>query len=188
MLPIGSLERALIVGSVVNGGLGAALGALIAGLRGAQVGLISGLLLAVFPVAMRAVWRWVGRPGGLLRFILAETGAMAVTAAILVARLVETVIGPVIGWSKGPAIVVHRAASGLAKASSALLGGLWRIVATPLGAANLAALGVVIANLANLDFAAPVAFLALGMLLLILLVSESEARDDEAARHTRSDP
>lgn len=188
MLPIGSFERALIVGSVVNGVLGAALGALIAGLPGAQLGLILGLLLAVLPVATRAVWRWACRPRGLLRFVFGETGAMAVAAAILAARAAETVIGPVIGWSKGPAVVVHRAACLVAKALSALLGGLWRIVATPLGIANLAALGVVTANLANLDFAAPVAFLALGMLLLVLLVSESEARDEETARHTRSDP
>ena len=188
MLPIGAFERTLIVGSVTNGGLGAALGALIAGLAGAQVGLILGLLLAVVPVATRAVWAWVSRPGGLLRFVLAEIGAMAISMAVAVERLAGAAIAPVIRGLRGPTAAAREAAGGFAEALSALLGGLWRIVATPLGVANLAALGVVTANLASLDFATPVAFLALGMLLLVLLVSESEARDDEAARHTRSDP
>ena len=53
-----------------------------------------------------------------------------------------------------------------------------RLIATPLGLANLAALGVIAVNLADLDFAAPIAFLGLGLLILVLLVSENEAAQE----------
>ena len=63
------------------------------------------------------------------------------------------------------------------------LGFLWQLLATPLGVANIAALAVILTNRASLEFAAPFVFLALGMLLRILLVSESEAHDEESVRH-----
>ena len=81
------------------------------------------------------------------------------------------------------AVIVHISADVPAKALVSLLGFLSQLLATPLVVTNIAALAVILTNLANLEFAAPFAFLALGMLLLILLVSESEAHDEESVRH-----
>jgi hypothetical protein len=55
------------------------------------------------------------------------------------------------------------------------LAAIGRIVGTPLGLANIAALAVIAVNVAGLEFAGPIAFLGLGMLILVLMVSESEA-------------
>ena len=43
-------ERGLIIASVVNGLLGTAIGVLAAGMSGAKIGLIVGLMVAVLPL------------------------------------------------------------------------------------------------------------------------------------------
>ena len=183
MRSIGSVERALIVGSVVNGALGAALGALTAGVPGAQLGLIAGLLLAALPLALREVWVWLSRPAGFPRHVVARTADATVAVAQAIVDVMGSALGPAAESLRGPVLVSRIAVDVAARALSALLGGFWRIVATPLGMANVAALAVIAANLAHLDFAAPIAFLALGLLLLMLLVNESEARDEAISCH-----
>ncbi len=188
MPSIGPMERTLIAGSVVNGILGTAAGALMAGMQGAKLGLILGLLLAALPIATREVWSWLGRPNGLPCFVIAQIGATAISVAQAIANIVGSVIGPVVARLRGPVLVAGIVADVLARALAGVLGGLWRIVATPLGLANIAAVAVIIGNLAGLDFASPVAFLGLGMLLLVLMVSESERRDEEAAQQPWREP
>lgn len=182
---IASSERALILACAVNGILGAATGVLAAGVDGAKVGLIAGLVLAVLPVTARNVSAWLGRPDGLARFLAAHAAATAVAAAQTITGLLGSMIGPIARSMQVPALVVRFAADVIAHAVAIALGGFRRIVATPLGLANIAALGVVVANIANLEFAAPVTCLGLGMLLLVLLVSESERRDEEAREKQR---
>lgn len=184
---IASSERALILACAVNGILGTATGALAAGTTGAQVGLIAGLVIAVLPVIARALSTWLGRPGGLARFFAVEIAAASMSTAQAIASLLGSIIGPIAHSMQAPLLVVRFAADVIVHAVAVMLGGLWRIVATPLGLANIAAMGVMAANLANLEFAAPVTFLGLGMLLLVLLVSESERRDEEATEKDGSE-
>lgn len=179
-------ERTLIVASIVNGVLGLAVGGLAAGIPGAQIGLLTGLLLSVLPLVTRRAWAWLVRPDGLPRFLAANIGAASVAGSLVILNLVGGLIGPVIDRTRLPVLLVRFAAIVLGQALASLLGTLWRIIATPLGMANVAALAAVAANFAGLDYSGPVAFLALGMLLLVLLVSESEARDEEASRQLGS--
>jgi len=178
MSSAGPLERTLIMASIVNGGLGLAIGSLAAGVSGAKIGLVAGLALAALPIAVRAVSAWVIRPDGLPRFVLAEVGAAAVTTSQAIVDGVASLVRPVVAQMQAPTLLACFAADVFANALAGMLGGLWCIVATPLGVANVAALAVIFAILAGLDFATPVAFLALGMLMLVLLVTESEARDE----------
>ena len=53
---------------------------------------------------------------------------------------------------------------------------------TPLGLANLAALGVIAANLANVEFATPITLLGLGAMILVLLVDLSETQNAEISK------
>lgn len=187
MASIGPAQRALIAASVVNGSLGMAAGALVAGVLGAKLGLILGLLLAVLPIATREASAWLGRPDGLFRFVIAQIATAVIGTAQVIANIVGSLVARVAGLMQGPVVVVRILIDVLARAFTGLLGRLWRLVATPLGMANVAATAVIAANLAGLDFASPVAFLGLGMLVLVLLVSESERRDEEAASQPRSE-
>lgn len=178
---ISHAERAFITSCVVNGCLAAALGGLLAGLAGAQSGLIGGLLLTLLPLSARKAWAWLGRPAGLPRFLIAQAGASAVAVAQTIATVVASVLRPLVSLLQGPKLVARSIIDSVTRALADLLGRLWRLLATPLGMANVAALGVIAANIANLDFAGPVTFLGFGILLLVLLVSQSEARDEETA-------
>jgi hypothetical protein len=175
MLPSGSTERAFVVGCGVNGGLGAALGGLMSGLPGVQLGLVAGLLIAILPMASRGAWRRLVRPRGLPRFLATRVAAQSIAAGRAVAAAIGSLTGPIARLMWPPALIAGFLADLAANAVAGLLGRLWRLVATPLGLANIAAAAVVGANLAGMDSAAPAGFLALGMLLLVLIVSENEA-------------
>lgn len=175
MLPSGSTERAFLVGCVVNGGLGAALGGLISGLPGIQLGLVAGLLIPILPIVSRNAWGRLVRPDGLPRFLAAQIAAQSIAAGRTVAAATGSLLGPITRLMRPPSLIVGFLADLLANGAAELLGRIWRVVATPLGMANIAAAAVVVANLAGLESAGPVAFLALGMLLLVLIVSENEA-------------
>ncbi len=142
------------------------------------MGLVAGILIAVLPVLLRRGVRWLAEPGGLPRLVAGEIGAAIVRVA---AMLLEASAGP-FRWLgallRGPALLarfVGEVATGVAAAQARAA---MRLIATPLGLANLAALGVIAVNLADLDFAAPIAFLGLGLLILVLLVSENEAAQE----------
>ena len=175
-------ERTLLTACLVNGILGTSVGALAAGLPGAKIGLIVGLALAVMPMVGRKVMVRMSGPGGLPTFVGQEMAATAVAAA----RAIMAALGPAADAidrrTRGPVLIAHIAIDIAAHVIGMLLAGLWRIVATPLGMANVAALGVIAVNLSGFEFAGPVAFLGLGMLLLVLLVSLNEASDGAASR------
>ncbi|MFZ5782360.1 MAG: hypothetical protein ACOY4R_19350 [Pseudomonadota bacterium] len=177
MPSLGSSERTLIRASLVNGGLGAAAGGLAGGITGVQIGLIAGVLLAVLPVALHLLSGWLARPDALPRFIGHEIGATAVRAAALVVMPAARALDALSRWLEVPALLLRFLADVLLSAGRAATSAIWGVVSTPLGLANLAALAAIAVNLTRFDFAGPVAFLGLGMLILMLLVNENERRD-----------
>ncbi|MCW5734959.1 MAG: hypothetical protein KIS73_12580 [Enhydrobacter sp.] len=172
-------DRILIArfcGVLINAILCAALGALAGGLTGAQIGLVLGICLSVLPGLVRLLARLLNKPKGMVRFLAHEVAeAILRVAGVLVDRL-DAYLSPVAAALRGVVLVGRLIADLVAGLLGPPLARIGSAMATPLGLANLAALAVIAANLAGLDFAAPVAFLGLGMLVLVLIVSEHEAR------------
>ena len=165
----------LAAAAAVNGALSVALGALLWGLPGAQAGLVVGIVLAAMPTAVRAALRWLARPDNILRLV----GAAAATAIVRVAsRIVDRVgalLAPVGEILRLPVLLVRFVGIVASAAAGAALSAVGRVLATPLGLANLAALAVIAVNLAGFEFATPVTILGLGLLILVLLVDRNEA-------------
>lgn len=176
-----STERALATALAVNGLLGAAVGALAAGMTGTQLGLAAGLVLTVLPRTARAVTAWLSRPQGLARYLLREIGRAAVFAGVAMLAAGQAVLGPIRRALRVPTLVAGFGADVAARLSRDVVSGVGRVVFTPLGLANVAALAVIATAIAGLGLPAPVAFVALVLLLLALLVDESENRDTPAA-------
>ena len=174
-------ERSLPVALAVNGVLGASVGALAAGMAGAQLGLAGGLVLAVLPRIARAVVAWLGRPGGLPRYIGREAAGVALAAGAAVLAAGEAIVRPIRRLLRLPALAIAVAADIAARLAGEALSAVGRIVFTPLGVANLAALAVIAGAVAGIGLAGSIAFVALVLLVLVLLVDQSESRD--AATH-----
>ena len=177
-----SVERTLLIASAVNGGLGTAGGALAGGLMGAKIGLLAGLFLAVLPIVVPAVASWLGRPDGLPRFIASEIGKLALAGGRAVVSAIGTILRPIGHALAIPILLVRIVGDVSSRAVAMVLAACWRLVATPLGLANLAALAVLAIDASGFDFAGPVTILGLGMLILVLLVSANEEQDERAAR------
>jgi hypothetical protein len=188
MPSLGSSERTLIKTSFINGSLGAAVGGLAAGVVGAQIGVVVGLLLAVLPIAARIMSDWLARRDSLPRFVVHEIGSAAVRLATAIVLPIADVLGVASRRLQAPALLLRFAADVVRTAIRAATAALWLTVATPLGLANVAALAVIAVNLGNFEFAGPVAFLGLGMLILLLLVNENEARDAQHATSPAEEP
>ncbi len=173
-------ERSLLFALAVNGLLGASVGALAAGMAGAQLGLAGGLVATVLPRVARAVTAWWARPEGLARYLGREVagGALAAGAAALAAG--EAVMRPVRRFLRLPALVLAIAVDIATRLAGEAMSTIGRIVFTPLGVANLAAFSVIAAAAAGVGLAGSVAFVALVLLLLVLLVDQSESRDAAA--------
>ncbi|WP_422000822.1 hypothetical protein [Reyranella sp.] len=181
MRSIDPRDRRLLVACAVNATLAAMAGALAGGVRGAQVGLVLGLVLGTLPTLARSVAAVLARPHSLPR-LLAGSLAAALTsgAATLVAsvrRMADAVLGPARRLLRGPALAGRFCLDVLGAEAGRALGAAWRQMATPLGLANLSALAVLAIDLAGLDFAGPALFAGLTTILVVLLVSASEARD-----------
>lgn len=159
----------------INTGLCILIGFLVGGLRGAQIGVLLGIGLGVLPAALRIAGRRLGDPHGLPRLVGRAIAAAAITAGAAVMGVmggVTTLIAALLRW---PLLLVRFTVEIAAGVLGQLLAAIGRIVGTPLGLANIAALVVIAVNVAGLDFAGPIAFLGLGMLILVLFVSENEA-------------
>ena len=159
----------------INTGLCILIGFLVGGLRGAQIGVLLGIGLGVLPSALRIAGRRLADPHGLPRLVGRAIAAAAITAGAAVVGVmggVTTLIAALLRW---PLLLVRFTVEIAAGVLGQLLAAIGRIVGTPLGLANIAALVVIAVNVAGLDFAGPIAFLGLGMLILVLMVSESEA-------------
>jgi len=101
-----------------------------------------------------------------------------VRAAAMLLDAVERPLRWLASRLRGPALLARFVGGVAAEDAAVPVRAVMRSSATPLGLANLAALGVIAVNLAALDFAAPIAFLGLGLLILVLQASESEAAYD----------
>lgn len=159
----------------INTGFCILIGFLIGGLRGAQIGVLAGIGLGVLPSALRIAGRRLSDPHGLPRLFARAIGVAAITAGAAVMRVLGGITGPIAALLRWPLLLAHFVAETAAGVLGQVLAAVGRIVGTPLGLANMAALAVIAVNVAGLEFAGPIAFLGLGMLILVLLVSESEA-------------
>lgn len=173
LIPNPSLS--LAAAAAVNAALCIALGALLWGLPGAQAGLVVGIVLAVSPTAVSAALRWLARPDTVLRLFAAAIGAAIVRAGSAIVARTGALLAPIGEALRLPVLLVRFVAIVAAAAAGAALSAVGRVLATPLGLANLAAVAVIAVNLAGFEFATPVAFLGLGLLILVLLVDRNEA-------------
>ena len=174
-------ERSFVVALAANGLLGASIGALAAGVSGAQLGLAAGLVLAVLPRILRAVTAWLARPQGLALYLLREIARAAVLASAAILAAGEAILGPIRRALRVPTLALGFGVDVASRLSRDVVSGVGRVVFTPLGLANVAALAVIAAAIAGLGLPVSVAFVALVLLLLALLVNESESRDASAA-------
>lgn len=159
----------------INTGFCILIGFLVGGLRGAQIGVLAGIGLGVLPAALRIAGRRLADPHGLPRLAGRAIAAAAITAGAAVVRALSGITGPIAALLRWPLLLVNFTVEIAAGVLGRILAAIGRIVGTPLGIANVAALAVIAANIAGLEYAGAVAFLGLGMLILVLFVSESEA-------------
>ncbi|MBS0520796.1 MAG: hypothetical protein JSR90_19005 [Proteobacteria bacterium] len=162
-------------------GLAGATGGLVAGLRGLQAGCVAGIVIALLPFLADRVSYWLTRPDGLPRFVAREIGRGAISIA---APLVQAIVGPVAAIARllhGPAVLALVVGSILADVTATTLGRIGRTIATPLGAANLAALLVIAIDLIGLSFAPLAIGAGLIALVLVLLVTMNEAETGDPA-------
>lgn len=159
----------------INTGFCILIGFLIGGLRGAQIGVLAGIGLGILPSALRIAGRRLADPHGLPRLAGRAIAAAAITAGAAMVRVLGGITGPIAALLRWPLLLLQFTVEIAAGVLGQVLAGIGRIVGTPLGIANVAALAVIAANIAGLEYAGAVAFLGLGMLILVLFVSESEA-------------
>lgn len=159
----------------INTGFCILIGFLTGGLRGAQIGVLVGIGLGVLPAAVRAAGRRLADRHGLPRVVGRAIATAAVAGGAAAVRVLGGISGPVAALLRWPLLLVRLVVEIAAGLLGQVLAAIGRIVGTPLGLANVAALAVIAVNVAGLEFAGPIAFLGLGMLILVLMVSESEA-------------
>ena len=179
----GFYGRSFVVSVGINAILCAAIGALLGGLPGGQLGLATGIALAVLPFIVRASAARLARPHALPRLLAREVAAVAVRIGTAVASALARLFGPVARLLQGPVLLLRFTALIVTGLASALFAAAGRALATPLGFANLCALGVIVLNIAGFEYAAPVAFVGLILLILTLLVSENEAAGQIPSPH-----
>ena len=167
----------LAAAATVNGALSVALGALLWGLPGAQAGLVVGIVLAVMPTAVRTALRWMARPDNILRLLGTALAAATIRGASRIVDRLGALLAPIGEALRLPVLLVRFVGIVAVAAAGAALSAVGRVLATPLGLANLAALAVIAVNLAGFEFATPVTILGLGLLILVLLVDRNEATD-----------
>ncbi len=159
----------------INTGFCILIGFLVGGLRGAQIGVLVGIGLGILPSALRVAGRRLADPHGLPRLAGRAVAAAAIRAGAATVRVLGGITGPIGALLRWPLLLLRVVADIAGGVLGKLLAAMGRLVGTPLGVANVAALAVIAANVAGLEFAGAVAFLGFGMLILVLFVSESEA-------------
>ncbi len=166
---------AFAIAVAINTGFCILIGFLAGGLRGAQIGVVVGVGLGVLPGIVRTARHLLADPHGLPRLLGHAIAAAAITVGTAAVRVLGGITAPVAAVLRWPILLARLAVETAAGLLGQALAAIGRIVGTPLGLANLAALAVIAVNVAGLEFATPIAFLGLGLLILVLMVSESEA-------------
>jgi len=175
----------LALPALINGGLGMVLGALVGGLHGSRIGLAAGISLAFVPVAIRWVGSWLARPDSLPRFVGRQVGSVAIQMAASITAAVGRVLSPVIALLQGPVLLARLATSVFAEMARTALAILGRALATPLGIANLAALIVIMLDLARFEFASIAVFAGFIIMIIVLLASTGGAELPDAGEPAR---
>ena len=139
-----------------------------------------GISLVFVPVAIRWVGSWLARPDSLPRFVGRQVGSVAIQMAASIAAAVGRVLSPVIALLQGPILLVRLVASVFAETVRAALAIFGRALSTPLGIANLAALIVIVLDLARFEFASIAVFAGFIIMIIVLLASASEAELPDA--------
>lgn len=167
------------IAAAANVALCAAIGGLADGTRGIKAGVVVGVVLAVLPFAARATAGWFTRPNGIPRILWSQLSAPAIAVAQRLFDGLGALLSPLAQALRVPGLMLRFAlmvaADLFGRAASAIGARLF----TPLGLGNLAALGVIAANLANVEFATPITILGFGAMLLVLLVDLSETQHAE---------
>lgn len=167
------------IAAAANVALCAAIGGLADGTRGIKAGVVVGVVLAVLPLAARATAGWLARPDGMLHFVWTQLSGSAIAVAQRFFDGLGALLSPLARALRFPGLMLRFAlmvaADLFGRAASAIGARLF----TPLGLGNLAALGVIAANLANVEFATPITILGFGAMLLVLLVDLSETQHAE---------
>lgn len=177
--------RRWIVEVAVNAFLAGAIGALLGGLKGAQIGWIGGLALAALPLVTTAARSYFASPGSLPRFLARQLADVAVGAASSLAIGIGRLLSPLSAVLRLPMLLARIVASMLEAAAASLLARLFRLIATPLGLANVGALAIIAADRAGIEFASMAVVVGLLALILVLVVSVSETGITES---THVDP
>jgi len=155
--------------------MGCALGTAIDGsLTGAQAGLAAGLALPFLPLVASRAMAALRRPDGLPRFVARQIAAGVVTAAARLLRWLEQRLKP-LATAIDLALLLPRFLSELVVGLvGAALSRLGRLLASPLGIANLAGLAILIGDAAGVPVFSLAAPLGLIALVLTLMVDENE--------------
>lgn len=177
------------IAAAANVALCAAIGGLADGTRGIKGGVVVGVLLAVLPLVLRATAGWLTRPNGILRFVWSHLSAPAVAVAQRFFDGLGVLLSPLARALRFPKLMLRFALMVATDLFGRAMSAIGTRLFTPLGLANLAALGVIAANLANVEFATPITILGFGAMLLVLLVDLSEtAGGADASRVPQSKP
>lgn len=166
---------------VINTILCVGIGALVGGLPGGQLGLVFGICLAFLPQAWRSLAVWLRKPHNILRFVAREASIPVLRGASRAVDLGAVLLSPAYLVLRVISAIVRVVAELAGQAVGATLGRFGRLLATPLGLANLAAAAIVAADLASFNLTFSVVVLGFVMLVLVLLVSENEARNTDSA-------
>jgi hypothetical protein len=157
--------------------LAATLGAVsTASLRGLQGGVVAGIVLAMTPFVTRRTLAYLRRPDCLPCMLARYLGKAAIAQS---ARLVDAMARrsrPVAVALRGLCLVVGLAVDICVTAGTAAIAAALRPIATILGIANLAALGIFAGNLAGLPMATIALYVGLPALILVLLTDQHEMR------------
>lgn len=160
----------------VNVALCIVLGFLLGAWRGAQLGMVFGVVLGIAPLAFRYFADALGKSNSPARTVGNVVFTATVYAIDVLLRLCADAISPLVRSLRWPLLAIRLAVSALVSKTSTLLAALGATIGTPLGLANVGASAIVAINMMGLEFAAPVAFLGLGLLILVLMVTEHETR------------
>ncbi len=169
------------IAAAANVALCAAIGGLADDTRGLKIGVVVGVVLAVLPLAARALMQWLAQPNGILRFVWNQVAASVLAVASRFFGALGAVLSPLVLMLRLPILLARFVGMVASDAFGRLATAIGARLFTPLGFANLAALGVIAANLANVEFATPITILGFGLMILVLLVDLSETQNADTS-------
>lgn len=165
-----------VIGHTVNSALCATIGALVGGVRGGLIGVAAGMVLTVLPPASRLASHWLGVIARGFIVVVGLPIALAMLAVARGAHWLTARLSPALDVL-APAIAgIGRSALAVRATAARTVSGAGRLLATPLGLANLAAAAVLVLDFTGIGFATIASIAGFVILVLMLLVDEDERR------------